>query len=105
MKQNNALKSTAAALVMLFAAANENNAQGNKPGGFEPVAPAKTEVNTDSVAAVKSDTLKSVFFSSLLGVVVAFTALFVALLAALLFWVVVTSFAPPLLFLGVVIVL
>jgi hypothetical protein len=61
MKQNNTLKTTAVALVMLFAAANENNAQGNKPGGFEPVAPAKTEVNADSVAAVKSDTLKAEF--------------------------------------------
>ena len=61
MKQNNALKSTAAALVMLFASANENNAQGNKPGGFEPVAPAKTEVSKDSVTEVKSDTLKAEF--------------------------------------------
>lgn len=61
MKRNTALKSTAIALVMLFATANENNAQGNKPDGFEPVAPAKTEVSKDSIAAAKSDTLKAEF--------------------------------------------
>lgn len=60
MKQNNALKSTAVALVMLFAAVNENNAQGANPGGIKPVAPLKTEMSKDSVAA-KSDTLRADF--------------------------------------------
>lgn len=51
MKQNNALRTTVAALVMLFATANENQAQGNKPSGFEPVAPTKTEVCFDFVSS------------------------------------------------------
>lgn len=59
MKQNNVLKSTAVALVMLFAVANKNSAQGNKPDGFVPVAPAKGSVSKDSV--VKSDTLRADF--------------------------------------------
>lgn len=61
MKQNNALKSTAVALVMLFTTANENKAQGNKPGGFTPNAPAKTEVHADSASAVKPDTIRTDF--------------------------------------------
>ncbi len=61
MNKNKALKSTVAALVMLFAAANENQAQGNKPGGFTPKTPVKTEVSKDTVVAVKSDTLRADF--------------------------------------------
>lgn len=61
MKQNTALKSTAVALVMLFTAANENNAQGNKPSGFIPNAPAKTEVHADSAVTVKSDSVRADF--------------------------------------------
>lgn len=60
MKQNNALKSTAVALVMLFTAANENQAQGTKPGGFDPVAPPKKGVSKDTITA-KTDTVRVKF--------------------------------------------
>lgn len=61
MEQNNVLKSTMVGLVMLFAAVNENQAQGANPSGIKPVVPANTEVGKDSLATAKSDTLKAEF--------------------------------------------
>lgn len=60
MKHDNALRASAVALFMMFSSANENKAQGNKPGGVAPERP-KTEMRADSTAKNGEDTLRANF--------------------------------------------